>query len=330
MNLNNLQNLQGEMKKLGFSAELIAEMEERMKADLPNFTLNDQVPATRGVVELTLHFKQSGQSDFYYLNRLEARHNQGRVLQQGEKFTVLIKNADGKTNTAKSVETIAEAAEYFKNQTGDAKLMIMDGQKEVAEVAAMENGKVNYINNAFKREYNNPPMSQIFWLQYGNGFKREQVAGLMQGRAVYRDDLLSREGNPYNAWMQLDTEKARDNNNNLSFRQYTDSYGFDVKAQLDEYKIVGMDDPKKMEHMVEVLKNGGRPFVNVLKDGEEVKMYLETAVRYGKLNFYREDGRPEKREQFLKETGLKKVEALENGKVKSQEKSTAQAQGMGL
>lgn len=330
MNLNNLQNLQGEMKKLGFSPELIARMEEQMKEDKPLFTLHDQVPATKGVVELTLHFKQSQQSDFYYLRRLEACHNQGRVLEAGEKYNVLIKTPEGQTNPTKSMDTISEAAEYFKQQTGDAILAIVKGNKQVAEVAMMENGKINYINNSFKREFNSPPMSQTFWLQYGNGFNREQAANLVQGRAVYREDLLSREGNPYNAWMQLDTENKRDDNNNLSFRQFTDSYGYDVKTQLDEYKIVGLDDPKKMAHLEEVLKNGGRPFVSVIKDGEEVKMYLETAVRYGKLNFYREDGKPEKREQFLKETGLEKVEGLDKSKGKTQEKVAAQTQGLGV
>jgi hypothetical protein len=328
MNLNNLKDLTGEMKKLGFSDEMIAAMEAQMKADLPRFTLSDQVPATKGVVELTLHFKQSGQSDYYYLNRLEARHNQGRVLVEGEKYNVLIKTPEGQTNPTKSMDTMLEAAEYFRKQTGDAILAIVKGKKQVAEVATMENGKINYINNAFKREFYSPSMSQIFWLRDGNGFNREQAANLVQGRAVYREDLLSREGIPYKAWMQLDTDKERDNNNNLSFRQYSDAYGFDVKTQLDEYKIVGMDDPKKMEHLETVLKNGGRPFVSVMKDGEEVKVYLETAVRYGKLNFYREDGKVEKREQFLKETGLEKTEGVDKGK--SKEKVSEQGKGMGM
>jgi len=40
--------------------------------------------------------------------------------------------------------------------------------------------------------------------------------------------------------------------------------------------------------------------ITVFKDGQENKMFLETAVRYGKLNFYLEDGKPEKREQVSK------------------------------
>lgn len=330
MNLNNRDNLVAEMEKLGFDKPLIEKMEEQMKADQPTFKLFDRVHAAKGPVDITLHFKQSGQSDFYYLTRLEAVNNQGRVLEEGEQYKVLIKDAEGKTNSAKPLDSFAEAVEFFKKQTGDAMLAITKGKNVTAEIATMEAGKVNYVNNAFKREYNSPPMSQTFWLDYGKGFNREQAANLVQGRSVYRDDLLSRDGNPYKAWIQLDTDKPRDRHDNLSLRQFSDAYGYDVKTQLDEYKIAEMEDPKKAAHYEQVLKNGGRPMITVEKDGQPTKMFIETSVRYGKLNFYAENGKPEKREQFLKETGLEKVNGLDNKNEKSKEKETAQAQGMSM
>jgi len=59
-------------------------------------------------------------------------------------------------------------------------------------------------------------------------------------------------------------------------------------------------------------------------------MYLETAVRYGKLNFYAENGKPEKREQFQKKIGLDMrnifTKKIEQGK----DKEIAQGQGMGV
>lgn len=72
------------------------------------------------------------------------------------------------------------------------------------------------------------------------------------------------------------------------------------------------------------LINGNRPLVTVEKDGQEAKMYLETAVRYGKLNFYREDGKPEKREQFLKEPAMSATLSKEKGK----EQDIEQGQGV--
>ncbi|TKC00047.1 hypothetical protein [Pedobacter cryotolerans] len=329
MNLNNLENLRDEMKKLGFSTPLIAKMEEHMKNDDPTFKLYDQVKANRGQVDITLHFKQSGQSDYYYLNRLEAVHNQSKPLEEGQKYMVITKTDEGK-NIVKKLENVAEAIDFFKKQSGNSQLAVGKDAANKSMLANMEEGKVNYVAKDFNREFYSPPLPQTFWLDHGKGFTKEQAANLVQGRAVYRDDLLSREGNPYKAWMQLDTEKERDRQNNLTFRQFTNAYGYDVKALLDDYKIKEMADPKKAEALETALINGNRPLVTVEKDGQETKMYLETAVRYGKLNFYAENGKPEKREQFQKETGLEMSNTFTKKMEQSKDKEVAQGQGMGV
>lgn len=329
MNLNNLEDLRDEMKKLGFGDALITKMEEHMKNNDASFKLYDEVKAKRGQVDITLHFKQSGQSDYYYLNRLEAVHNQLKPLEEGQKYMVISKNEEGK-NMVKKLENFAEAIDFFKKQKGNSELAVGKDAANKSMVANMEEGKINYVSREYKRDFYSPPLPQTFWLDHGKGFTKEQAANLIQGRSVYREDLLSREGTPYKAWMQLDTEKERDRNNNLTFRQFTDAYGYDVKAILDDYKIKEMADPKKAEALETSLLNGHRPLVTVEKDGQEAKMYIETAVRYGKLNFYREDGKPEKREQFQKETGLEMGNAFAKKQEQSRDKDVAQGQGIGV
>ena len=327
MNLNNLEDLKDEMKKLGFDEALIAKMEDNMKYDDPAFKLYDEVKASKGQVDITLHFKQSGQSDYYYLNKLEAVHNQGKPLEEGQKYMVITKTDDGK-NIVKKLENVAEAIDFFKKQNGNSELAVGKDAAHKTMLVNMEEGKVNYVSKDFKRDYYSPSIPQTFWLDHGKGFSKEQAANLVQGRAVYRDDLLSREGTPYKAWMQLDTEKERDRQNNLTFRQFTDAYGFDVKTLLDDFKIKEMADPKKAANLESSLINGNRPLVTVEKDGQAAKMYLETAVRYGKLNFYREDGKPEKREQFQKETGLEVANILSKKMEQGKEKEVAQSRGL--
>jgi len=329
MNLNNLEDLTDEMKKLGFSDAHIKKMEEHMKADEPNFKLYDEVKAGRGQVDITLHFKQSGQSDFYYLNRLEAVHNQLKPLEEGQKYMVIFKNEEGK-NGVKKLENFNEAIEFFKKQKGNSELAVGKDAANKSMVANMEEGKINYVSRDYKRDFFSPPMPQTFWLDHGKGFTKEQASNLIQGRSVYRDDMMNRDGKSYNAWMQLDTEKGRDRNDNLSFRQFSDSYGYDLKALLDDYKIKEMTEPKKAEALETSLMNGNRPLVTVEKEGQEAKMYLETAVRYGKLNFYREDGKPEKREQFLKETGLEMSNTFTKKMEQGKDKEVVQGKGMGV
>lgn len=322
MNLNNLEDLKEEMKTLGFKDKLITQMEENMKKDVPDFKLHDTVNATKGRVDLTLHFKQSGQSEFYYLNRFEAAQNKGKALEEGQKYWVVSPPKDGKPQF-KGVEHAAEAIELFKGQKGDSQLSIGKEFKDSAKVASMENGKVNYVAKDFQSTYYSQNLPQTFWVDHGKGFTAEQAVNLVQGRAVYRDDLLSRDGVPYKAWMQLDTDKARDRHNNLSYKQFNDpSYGFDLTKVLDSFKIKETEDPAKMEKLDASLRNGNRPVVTLEKDGQPVKLHIEAAVRYGKLNFFDESGKPEKREQFLKEPAIS--HSMSNDKAKEHQ----QTQGM--
>jgi hypothetical protein len=328
MNLNNLENLKKEMQKLGFGDAHIAKMEEHMRKDEPFFKLHDTVKGTRGQVDITLQFKQSGQSDYYYLNRLEAAHNLAKHLEEGQKYIIITHTPEGQDNGVKKMENLNEAISYFKKQSGNVELAVGKSAASKTMLANMENGKINYVARDFERTFKSPPMPQTFWLNHGEGFGREHAANLVQGRSVYREDLLNRDGVPYNAWVQLDTDKARDRNDNLTMRHFTDAYGYDVKAQLNDYRIKEMEDPKTAQKLENALLNGNRPLITVFKDGQESKMFLETAVRYGKLNFYREDGKPEKREQFLKETGLEVSNSFSKKIEQGKEKDVAQGQGM--
>jgi len=328
MNLNNLEDLREEMRTLGFKEKLITEMEEKMKTNLPMFTLHDKLPADKGQAELTIHFKQSsGTSEYYYLNRFEVTLTNGKPLEEGQKYMVISPDPEkeGK-NLVKKFENTHLAIEFFKSLDGKSELAVGKDAANKVMLANMENGKVNYVAKDFQRTYYAPPISQTFWVQQGKGFSAEQATNLIQGRAVYRDDLLNMGGIPYKAWIMLDTDKPRDKNNNLVTRQFNDpSYGFDLNKALGEYKIKEMDDLKKAEMIETSLRNGNRPLITTEKDGQEVKMRITAAVRYGKLNFTAENGKPEKREQFEKSQGAEMVGSIIDRKLNQQ-----QQQGMSV
>ena len=74
------------------------------------------------------------------------------------------------------------------------------------------------------------------------------------------------------------------------------------------------------------LKNGNRPLITTVKEGQEVKMFIEAVPRYSQVNLYREDGKPERREQFLKQPLQEQM--LQIGKAKGQAKE--QEQGVSI
>jgi hypothetical protein len=91
---------------------------------------------------------------------------------------------------------------------------------------------------------------------------------------------------------------------------------------LERFNIKELNDPAQKEALETSLRNGNRPLITTVIDGEEVKMFIEAVPRYSQVNLFGEDGRPEKREQFLKEP--LKEQTMQVGKTKGQAKEQEQ------
>lgn len=325
MNRNNLENIQEEMKRLGFNKKSIADAEQKMEKGLSDFKVNEAHPGTKGLVDVTAHFRQSGQSDNYYLNKFEVALNTGKPLEEGQKYFILSPNPEkGKDGMTKSFDNVTEAIAFFKEQKGDSKLGVGKVATDISVLAEIKAGKVDYVEKEFQRTFRTPAQTQTFFVERGKGFTIEQGVNLIQGRSVYRDDLLNLGGQPYAAWVKLDMDAPKDRYQNYMTNQYhVPTYGFVSADALEKYKIKEMDDPKKQEALIRSFENGNRPLITTVgKDGQEVKLYIEAAPRYHQVNFFQENGKPEKREQFLKVP--EKDQALQVGKGKGQTKEQEQ------
>jgi len=197
MNYNNLQNLQDELSKLGFGKKVADDMQKQMEKGVSDFMLHDRVMGNRGQVDLTLYFKQSGQSENYYLNKYDVRLLNGKPLAEGEKYMVIRPNEKepGK-NDVKSFEKVEDALTFFKAQVRDAVLAAGKDPAHKTDLARMQEANVNYLEKDFARTYRNPGVSQTVFVERGKGFTAEQSVNLIQGRAVFRDDLLKLGGEP--------------------------------------------------------------------------------------------------------------------------------------
>src|ERR1700761_17768 len=301
MNYNNLENLKEELSRLGFGKKVQEDMQKQMEQGKAEFTLHDRVQGNKGQVDLLLYFRQSGQSENYYLNKFDVRLLNGKPLGEGDKFMVMNPEIklDGKP-VVKNFDLASEAINFFKAQSGDNTLAVGKDWANKTDLARMEKGSVNYIDKDFNRTYKNPEITQTVFVERGKGFTAEQAVNLIQGRAVFRDDLIKLGGEPYMAWNKLDMDSQKDRYQNFPMLQYhVPTYGFILNEVLDKFQIKEMADEQKQAALTRSLENGNRPMVTVEKDGKEQKLFVETSPRYGQLNFFREDGRPEKREQFL-------------------------------
>lgn len=127
-------------------------------------------------------------------------------------------------------------------------------------------------------------MDQTFYLNKGKGITSKEAFNLLDGRAVHKD-LVTKEGQPYKAWMQLDPGN-KDKNNNFEVKQYHENYGFDLKTAVGKLVIADLKEPEKEKALMQSLEKGNVQSVTIEKDGNSHKMFIEADPQYKKINLY--------------------------------------------
>jgi len=149
-----------------------------------------------------------------------------------------------------------------------------------------ESTDMYFFNNyhASLEKANGENIEQTFYLNKGKGVTGKEAFNLLDGRAVQKD-LITKEGQPYKAWMQLNFEH-KDKNNNFEVKQFHEKYGFDLKAAVDKFPITDLKDPEKEKALMQSLQKGNIQSVVIEKDGNSHKMFIEADPQFKKVNVY--------------------------------------------
>lgn len=334
MNRNSLEDFQAQAKALKMPAEMQAEIEKQMESNAERIAVTLRLPARKGYLEATAHLKRgSGDSEYYFLNKYDlAYNNKVKPLENDYKYTVTTtkdeQGAELKKPLLRKFDSPIAAINFFKDQKGTSELATgkVDEKNKLTpgqSLATMKDGKVDYVTKSFQGAYYNPVVENTVYVNRGIGYNMVQSASMLQNGAAFRDDLVSRQGVQYEAWSVYKFDEPRDNYGNLKVQQYGSGYGFKLEDELKRYEIKELDDPKKMAELVEKLKDGERTSVTVAVPGAEAqKLFVEPVPRYGNINFYDMNGKPQIRENFLKPGMGKEKEfgaKVEQGKQKGQE-----------
>jgi len=310
------------MRDLGASEDSIKKMEENMKLGLENFDVRETQYNTNGHVDVTFPFKRSEQSNNYYFSKFTAEHYKIKPLPEGHSYFIITPKGEGK-NDVKKLDHPIDAIVQFKKREGNAELAMGEKVANRNTLAQMEEGKVNFVSNSFRGAFYAKPIDQTFFTEQGKGFTVQQARNLVQGRSVYRDDLVDQSGSIYKAWVSLDMNTGKTGLNFKLTMHRDPEYGFDLSKVLSEYNIKGINTPEEKEMLEIALKNGDRPTVLATSGSTSHELNLETAVRFKKINFFRPDGTPEKREQFQIKQGqdvhLDKEESKDKNLIQGQE-----------
>lgn len=143
-----------------------------------------------------------------------------------------------------------------------------------------------FFNNyhASLQKSNGEKMEQTFYLNKGKGVTGKEAFNLLDGRSVHKD-LVTKEGQPYKAWIQLDPVN-KDKNNNFEVKQFHENYGFDLKAAVEKFAVAELRDPEKEKVLMQSLHKGNVQSVTIEKDGSSHKMFIEADPQFKKVNLY--------------------------------------------
>jgi hypothetical protein len=162
------------------------------------------------------------------------------------------------------------------------------GGKDMLVDLAFKRGEQNemYFFNSFRATMKDDPnLSQTFRLNKGNSITSKEAFNLLQGRAVYKHGLENKEGEKYNAWVQLDVKGDKDLNQNFKMERYHDNYGYDLQKSLGQLILKPMNE-KETEDLHKSLLKGNVQSVTFLKDGEEVKGFIQANPKDKTIEIY--------------------------------------------
>ncbi len=156
-----------------------------------------------------------------------------------------------------------------------------------------------FLNNYKATLKNDDPekeRSQTFYINKGNGVTAKEAYNLLEGRAVHKK-LTNKDGDPYEAWLQLNPKKEE--NGNHKVQQYHSAYGFDLQKSLDKHPLKELVNPDQKERLIKSLEKGNLQEVSYTRNDKEEKMYVEANPKDRNVILY--DAQMVKQFQGIKE-----------------------------
>jgi hypothetical protein len=142
----------------------------------------------------------------------------------------------------------------------------------------------NRYNASFKPEGDSPEKAQTFYIKKNAGITAKEAYNLLNGRSVNKD-LTNSEGQPYNAWLQIDFNK-KDDNGNHKFKMIHQAYGYDLDKELSKHPIKELAEPTTKERLMQSLERGNLHQVTFVKGDKDDKMFIEANPQFKGLNLY--------------------------------------------
>lgn len=158
----------------------------------------------------------------------------------------------------------------------------------------------NSYQVSLQKENSPETMEQTFYINKAGNITLKEAFNLMEGRSVNKD-LTNKEGQVYNAWVQMDFKQS-DSNGNFKLKHYHQNYGYDLEAVLSKHPVKELDNDDFKASLMDSLKKGNLQSATFQTNGTEQKQYIEANPQFKTINIYdsnmqRVDNRQSKKER---------------------------------
>ena len=165
----------------------------------------------------------------------------------------------------------------FGNDTADATLHFKKSEQSDMYF-------FNKYDLRLKQEQGPGVNEQTFYINKGNNITLKEAFNLMSGRAVNKD-LTNKEGQIYNAWMQMDF-KDSNASGDYKIKHYHQNYGYDLEKVLSHHPIKELTNEQDKTRLIESLNKGNRQSVTFIENGNEQKHFIEANPKFKSINVY--------------------------------------------
>jgi len=142
----------------------------------------------------------------------------------------------------------------------------------------------NRYNLSLKQEQSGDVVDQTFYINKANNITLKEAYNLMSGRSINKD-LTNKEGQVYNAWMQMDF-KETDGSGNYKIKHYHQNYGFELEKVLASHPIKELGNEQDKSRLIDSLNKGNRQSVIFIQNGNEQKHFIEANPKFKSINVY--------------------------------------------
>jgi hypothetical protein len=162
----------------------------------------------------------------------------------------------------------------------------------------------------------------------GFSYTMKEAFNLLEGRAVYKKDIMSKEGKQYNAWISFDFKHLNEKNQPATYRR-TDNYGFNVSAELKKLNLKENKYQDRHNQLVDSLRKGNLQAVTGIVEGKEKQIFIEANPQFKNFNLYEVNEKNNRLESVKPEAYKAEIQAPQNSVNETSEDDNLNAETVG-